>query len=92
MAICNTSHLVISERKAGYISPLNPASSNVLDHLKDIDRNRRHDITIEEVKACSIFMHLTDEQALDVINTVKQLTVIAYEFYQKKERKSLKKR
>jgi tRNA C32,U32 (ribose-2'-O)-methylase TrmJ len=42
---------------------------------------RKHDLTIEEVKACSIFRNISDEQAQDVIETLKSLALIAYELY-----------
>lgn len=54
-----------------------------MDTPKDIDFKRTNDITIEEVKACSIFAHLTDEEALEVIETLKLFTKIAYDVYKK---------
>lgn len=53
------------------------------------DYNRTHDITIEEVKACPMFAHLTDEEAREVVETLKQFTVIVYNFYQKNKTKTL---
>lgn len=54
--------------------------------VKNIDHTREHDITIEEVKACAIFAHFTDEEAREVIRTLKQFTEITYNFYQKKKK------
>jgi uncharacterized protein YfbU (UPF0304 family) len=49
--------------------------------LKGSQITRQHDLTIDEVKACKIFQNLTDEQALEVIDTLKKFTVIVYNFY-----------
>jgi hypothetical protein len=54
-----------------------------VNRSKDIDYSRTHDLTIEEVKACPMFAHLTDEQAEEVIETIKLLSKIAYDFYKK---------
>jgi hypothetical protein len=59
--------------------------------LKNIDHTREHDITIEEVKACPMFAHFTDEEAREVIRTLKQFTEITYNFYQKKKKSALPK-
>jgi hypothetical protein len=52
-------------------------------HSKRID-----DITIAEVKSCSAFAHFTDEQAMEVISTFKQFTVIIFEFFQRNQSKN----
>lgn len=52
-----------------------------------IDYLRQHDITIEEVKACAVFEDLTDEQAKEVIATLKIFTKIVYDYF-KKDNKS----
>ncbi len=54
----------------------------------DIDYARIHDLTIEEVKACTPFSHFTDQEAKEVIETLKVFAKIAYDFY-KKEAKNL---
>jgi len=51
--------------------------------LKNNEHTRHHDITIEEVKACSIFSHLTDQEAQEVVETIKLFTKIVYDFYKK---------
>ncbi|QEM12980.1 hypothetical protein [Mucilaginibacter rubeus] len=48
-----------------------------------IDYLRQHDLTIEEVKACAVFEHLTDEQAKEVIATLKTFTKIVYDYFKK---------
>jgi len=58
--------------------------------LANIDRSREHDITIEEVKSCPLFAHLTDEEAQEVITTIKRFSLIIYHCYQQeKVKKSL---
>jgi hypothetical protein len=48
-----------------------------------IDYARIHDLTIEEIKACPIFQHMSDQEAGDVIETLKIFTKIAYDVYKK---------
>lgn len=50
---------------------------------KHINYQRLHDITIEEVKACSSFQHLTDREAEEVVAALKQFTKITYDYYKK---------
>jgi len=50
---------------------------------KDIDYSRSHDLTIEEVKACPLFSNMTDQEAEEVIETLKLFTKITYDYYQK---------
>jgi len=54
-----------------------------MDTPKPIDRNRSHDLTIDEVTACPEFAHFTDEQAQEVIETLKVFTKIAFDFHKK---------
>ena len=49
----------------------------------DIDYRREHDLTVEEIKASSIFEHLTDAEADEVITTLKTLAEIAFDCYKK---------
>jgi hypothetical protein len=55
---------------------------------KNIDYTRNHDLTVEEVKACPLFSHLTDQEAEQVIETLKLFTKIVYDFYKHKAKKS----
>ena len=55
-----------------------------------IDLKRIHDITVEEVKACPMFAHFTDQQANEVIETLNAFAKIAFDFY-KKSAKNVKK-
>lgn len=46
-----------------------------------------HDVTIDEIRACDEFSHLSDAESLEVIKTLKELTVIVYNFYKKSKQK-----
>lgn len=54
---------------------------------KEIDYNRRHDLTVEEVKACPAFRDMTDQQALEVIDTIKQICRISLEYIDNQQNK-----
>lgn len=59
-----------------------------MENIENPDSNRLHDITINEVKSFPIFAHFSDEQASEVIETIKKLTEIVLCDYYKKEQKS----
>lgn len=44
---------------------------------------RDHDLTIDEVKSFPMFAHFSDEQAEEVITTIKRFAEIIYKQYQK---------
>jgi hypothetical protein len=48
-----------------------------------IDYARESDLTIEELRASVTFSELTDEQAQEVLNTIKSFTEIVFYFYKK---------
>jgi hypothetical protein len=48
---------------------------------------RDHDLTIEEIKACAMFKHLSDAEAEKVIATLKTFTKIVYDYYKKEQEK-----
>lgn len=54
-----------------------------MDTPKHIDPTRQHDLTTEEIRACPSFAHFTDEQASEVVETLKLFAKIAYDFYKK---------
>lgn len=56
-----------------------------MENIKNLHPNRLHDITINEVKSFPIFVHFSDEQASEVIETIKKLTEIVLCVYCKKE-------
>jgi hypothetical protein len=51
------------------------------------DYFRYHDLTVEEVRACDLFRHISDEEAEEVIRTLKIFAKIAYDFYKKPAQK-----
>jgi uncharacterized protein YfbU (UPF0304 family) len=53
----------------------------------DIDYSRCHDLTVEEIRACSCFEHLTESEAKDVIETLKLFAKIAYDCHKKDGKK-----
>ncbi|WP_165585741.1 hypothetical protein [Pedobacter nototheniae] len=46
---------------------------------------RQHDLTIEEVLSKQMFSHFTEEQANDVILTIKKMSIIIFNASEKKE-------
>jgi hypothetical protein len=51
--------------------------------MNDLDRS--HDLTPEEVKACSMFSHLDERQVREMLESLKRFTVIAYLHFQKSQ-------
>lgn len=49
---------------------------------------RQHDLTIEEVLSKQMFSHFTEEQAKDVILTIKKMSIIIFSASEKKEQKT----
>lgn len=58
-----------------------------MENIKTINPNRKHDLTIEEVKSYPCFVHFSDDQILELIYTLKELSVIAYYLYLMEEGK-----
>ena len=54
-----------------------------------LDYTRIIDVTLDEIRACPMFKNFTDEQAMEVILTIKEFTLIVYEYYQKNRQKPL---
>jgi hypothetical protein len=48
------------------------------------DYGREHDLTIDEVKACPMFAHFTDDEAEAVIETLKTFTKIIHDLHKKR--------
>jgi len=61
-----------------------------MDTPEHIDRTRTHDLTIEEIRACPEFSDFTDEQAKEVVETIKTFAKIVFDYYQKKRQKDRK--
>jgi hypothetical protein len=70
-----------SEAKSSYFI------NYTVGELIDLNPKRRHDLTIEEVRACPWFANFTDEQAQEVIRTLKEFTLIMYRHYRKQKQK-----
>jgi len=60
-----------------------------MSEFKDINREREHDITIGEVKACPVFAHLTDAEAQEVVATIKCFSLIIFNYYQREKVKKI---
>jgi hypothetical protein len=45
-------------------------------------QNKYPDLAIEDIKSCDLFQHFTDEQAQQVIDTIRTYTEIIYSCYQ----------
>lgn len=50
--------------------------------------SRKQDLTLKELKSCPVFARFSDDQALEIIATIKQFTVIVYNFWQNYEGKT----
>lgn len=46
---------------------------------------REHDLTLEEVKSMPMFAHFSDDQAQEVIFTIKRFSEIIFKYHQKNE-------
>lgn len=47
-------------------------------HIDNIDYSRCHDLTIKEIKSCKQFSHLSDQDAEEVLNSIKTLAELAF--------------
>ncbi|MGB3108313.1 hypothetical protein [Sphingobacterium siyangense] len=54
-----------------------------MKHINKQDITRSHDLTVEEIKALSLFSHFNDEQATEVIHAIKGFVQIVTEHYLK---------
>lgn len=50
---------------------------------KTMDHNREKELTIKELRVYPLFARFSDEQALEVIDTIRRFTEITFEFYQR---------
>lgn len=66
------------------------SDSDTMKRQAGIDYTRKHDLAIDEVRACPLFANCTDEQLQGIVETLKTFSKIAYDLY-KKEQKSLDK-
>jgi len=56
---------------------------------KNEDIIRDYDLTFDELRSFPVFEQLTDEQLAEAIATIKQFTLIIYNFYQKNRKDPL---
>ena len=46
--------------------------------------NRKHDLSLEELKTVPCLQHLSDEKLQDAVTTIKKFTQITYEIFSRK--------
>lgn len=47
--------------------------------------DRQKDITIEEVKACGVFAHFSDEEAQQVVDALRRFTEVVFDCYKRRQ-------
>lgn len=52
---------------------------------KRLDYGRQHDLTIDEIRECEWFGHLSDKEAQEVADTIRRFTEIIYHYYRRKQ-------
>jgi len=58
--------------------------------MKYVDKEeitRKHDLTVEEVKSFPLFANVTNEQAQEVIRTIRIFVEIVLDYYKKQQQK-----
>lgn len=58
-----------------------------MKHINKENITRKHDLTVEEIKSYPMFARFTDEQAAEVIATIKKFVEIVLEYYKKEQEK-----
>lgn len=53
------------------------------DIINQEDSTRQHDLTIVEVKSFPMFAHFSDQEAREVISTIKKIAELAVKSYEK---------
>ena len=46
--------------------------------------NRKHDLSLEELKTVFCFRHLSEEELQEAVTTIKKFTQISYEIFSRK--------
>ncbi|WP_262246486.1 hypothetical protein [Parapedobacter soli] len=59
-----------------------------MKYINKEDITRKHDLTVEEVKSFPMFENVTDEQAQEIIRTIRIFVEIALDYYKKTEAKT----
>jgi hypothetical protein len=71
----NSNHMFIKLIKLSFCI-LNGKNILTMENLDDLELNRSNDITIDEVKSFPMFAHFSDEEAAEVVRTIKRFTEI----------------
>ena len=58
-----------------------------MKHINRENITRKHDLTVEEIKSYPMFAYFTDEQAAEVVATIKKFVEIVLEYYKKEQGK-----
>ncbi|HWK55706.1 MAG TPA: hypothetical protein VNQ80_00130 [Parapedobacter sp.] len=58
-----------------------------MKYINKEDITRKHDLTVEEVKSFPMFENVTDEQAQEVIRTIRVFVEIALDCYKNQKQK-----
>ena len=53
--------------------------------IESKDYLRTNDLTIEEIKTCKLFQHLSNKDLLDIISSIKQFTEITVAYYREQK-------
>lgn len=61
---------------------------HTMKYINKEDITRKHDLTVEEVKSFPMFENVTDEQAQEIIRTIRIFVEIALDYYKKTEAKT----
>lgn len=56
-----------------------------MKYINKEDIARKHDLTVEEVKSFPMFANVTDEQAQEIIRTIRIFVEIALDYYEKQK-------
>lgn len=64
-----------------------PIKHTAMKYINKEDITRKHDLTIAEVKSFPMFADFTDEQAAEVVVTIKKFVEIVLECYRKEQEK-----
>jgi len=56
-----------------------------MKYINKEDITRKHDLTVEEVKSFPMFANVTDEQAQEIIRTIRIFVEIALDYYKKQK-------
>lgn len=60
---------------------------NMKDHKgeRSLGANRMDDLSLKEIRSCYLFAHLSDKQISEILDTLKQFTIVVFDYYERKE-------